>query len=157
MLPDKLDNIQQLLTILSMLQKSSLQASFFLDLISCRGNVPLSIANLFLTSPITLSMWILTLEFSLDFSISLAENWDCPLIKAGVRSSAPHSPPKSSCRVNPRSAKIWSPGIWICWLMKPESLTILLSLARPPHPCDRNVIVPRGLLEMRYLTVLCFL
>ncbi len=88
----------------------SFSASFCWDFIIAKGSVPWRIANLFFIRPITHSIWILTCAICLVVSTSLGERWLFPLVKLGILSSAPQTAAKSSCKVNPRSAKIWSPG-----------------------------------------------
>ena len=99
----------QTVTILSILEivVSSLASSVWLFK-SCMGMVPWRIVYLFLSRPITRSTWIRTDYIFLEASTSLPPSCRFPLVKAGMMSWDPVMVAKSSCRVNPQSARIWS-------------------------------------------------
>ena len=74
------------------------------------GKVPLKIGYFCRTHPITHSTWILTLAVVRVFSTSSAVSCFLRLVKAGICNLA-WCIPMESAMLNPRSAKITSPGV----------------------------------------------
>ena len=145
-------------TILSILEivVSSLASSVWLFK-SCMGMVPWRIVYLFLSRPITRSTWIRTDDIFLEASTSWPPSCSFPLVKAGMMSWDPVMGAKSSCRVNPRSARIWSEWYWRLLDRKPDSLTSSTSETLPPQARDRKQIAPNGVQAISNLIVVCFL
>ena len=54
--------------------------------------------------------------------------------------------------LKPRSASIQSPMEHL--LKKPDSFVIYLSDTLPPHPTDKKLIVPAGVIPIKYFEVL---
>ena len=126
-------------------------------LMSVIGKVPCSIRNLRFIRPMTHSTWLRTAAMDRKVSTSMADSCHLPLVNAGIISSVLHMLAKLSCRVNPLSAKIRSPGMWRWGSINPDCLTSSTSETLPPHTLDRNNMDRIGVQPVKNSTVLCFI
>lgn len=93
------------------------------------------IVYLFQTVPITLSTWIRRWAIVLVFSTSLASNWQCPLVKAGIFTSA-HTGPWSASSSRPAGADADAPPV----VSTVDQIQILLAqcVMQIQCPCKRD-------------------
>ena len=118
-----------------------------IDIVDCK------IQNLRIL-PMSLSARILTFYIFRESSTSFPETCDFPLVKWGIFKIAPWEA-RVSAILKPRSANIRSP---CCKnLRNPECIVISLSETRPPHPLERKLTAPAGVIAIKYLMVLVFL
>ena len=117
------------------------------------GIVDCRILN-FLNRPITLSTCILTFDIFLEAPTSFPDICDFPFVKFGTFNVAPYVASSSEI-VKPRSASIRSPCCKTS--RKPDLIVISLSDTRPPHPRDKKLTAPAGVIASRYFIVLVFL
>ena len=106
------------------------------------GNVVCRSLN-FLILAINSSTRIRTLESCLDISTSLPESCFFPFVKLGMLSIAPRAL-NSSFVLKSQSTSIEWPMETL--LKKPDSLVIYLSDTRPPHPKDKKIVAPAGVI-----------